>query len=403
MSSRAVAVAAGLAVGAGIFILLRKKAAAAAAAAAAPPMAALLHTCKAACEEMLPFIEAVYATLGKDPTQSVRKEDKSHFSLADGVVQAMLTRLLAGHINGVLGEEDASSIEIGTPPFRAGHVTAPADLEPIIVAVRAKMDALAQALPKHDAYKSLLAVIDPIDGSKEFCTGLGEQCSICIGFADVESGMAVAGLVYRPLCSIKSYALGCKSEGLAESRLRQYEPLAGGEFLATGGGVSGFVTALAEEMGATMRRTGCAGNKALRVLEEANGCYIQDRGLKRWDTCAAQAAIEAHGGCFVQLHPLAAASPDEPPPLVRYQYRKGGVNTDFVPGVINLKKYNVAPGVELPKSKDEPPPKATSPDQLNAYSNALGAVALPKADAASVEAVRAAILRAAARKAPAFD
>ena len=41
-----------------------------------------------ACDEFTPFVEAVYAQLNKDPNASVRKEDKSFFSLADGVVQA---------------------------------------------------------------------------------------------------------------------------------------------------------------------------------------------------------------------------------------------------------------------------------------------------------------------------
>ena len=51
-------------------------------------MEALLNTCKTACDEMTPFIEAVYAQLGNDPNASVLKADASYFSLADGVVQA---------------------------------------------------------------------------------------------------------------------------------------------------------------------------------------------------------------------------------------------------------------------------------------------------------------------------
>ena len=369
-------------------------------AAADGPMAALLRVCKAACEEMRPFLEKAYALLAIAPEGATRKEDKSHFSLADGVVQAMVSRLLHRHVADVLGEEDDKSINIDTPPFYAGECAAPAELESMIVALRERIDALGASLPAHEAYKRLLLVIDPIDGSKEFCTGRGEQCSICIGFADTSTGMAVAGLVYRPLCPQRSYALGCAAEGVAEASLRSYEPLAGGESLATGGGVSGFVSALSEELGYSMRRTGCAGNKALRVLEEACGCYIQDRGVKRWDTCAAQAALEAHGGCLVQLQPLVTAPPDAPPPLVRYHYVKGATNADFIPGVINLKKYNAANAALLDKDQ---PRKAMRAEELHPYANALGMVALPKADEASVEAVRKAVLRAAAREAPAFD
>ena len=49
----------------------------------------LLETCRTACEDVTPLIEAVYAQLGKDGAV-VRKEDMSHFSLADGVVQVCL-------------------------------------------------------------------------------------------------------------------------------------------------------------------------------------------------------------------------------------------------------------------------------------------------------------------------
>jgi hypothetical protein len=51
------------------------------------PVTTLLNTCRTACEEVTPFVEAVYAQLAKDPNAAVRKEDKSFFSLADGVVQ----------------------------------------------------------------------------------------------------------------------------------------------------------------------------------------------------------------------------------------------------------------------------------------------------------------------------
>ena len=54
-------------------------------------MGTLLETCRTACEDVTPFVEAVYAQLGKDGAV-VRKEDMSHFSLADGVVQARLFR-----------------------------------------------------------------------------------------------------------------------------------------------------------------------------------------------------------------------------------------------------------------------------------------------------------------------
>ena len=53
-------------------------------------IATLLATCKTACDDIQPFVEAVYATLGNDASGAVLKADKSMFSLADGIVQARM-------------------------------------------------------------------------------------------------------------------------------------------------------------------------------------------------------------------------------------------------------------------------------------------------------------------------
>ena len=154
-----------------------------------------------------------------------------------------------------MGEEDESSISLdGLPPFRVGQLVAPPELEPLIVRLRDRMDSLSAGLtakPEHKGqYEGLAAFIDPIDGTRsptprtrarararaliptptlpagtrEFCTGAGDQCSICIGLADASSGAAVAGLVYRPLCGQRSWAMGCAREGLAKGVLRSVPP-----------------------------------------------------------------------------------------------------------------------------------------------------------------------------------
>ena len=46
----------------------------------------------------------------------------------------------------------------------------------------------------------------------------------------------------------------------------------------------------------------------LMLLENKGGVYIQDRGLSRWDTCAAQAVIEAYGGSLGILLPCRRGS-----------------------------------------------------------------------------------------------
>ena len=40
--------------------------------------------------------------------------------------------------------------------------------------------------------------------------------------ADRASGACVGGLVYRPLCPSRTWAVGCKAEGLAESSLNAW-------------------------------------------------------------------------------------------------------------------------------------------------------------------------------------
>ena len=73
-----------------------------------------------------------------------------------------------------------------------------------------------------------------------------------------------------------------------------------GAFLTTNGRISPFLVACVDELHYHRVPTGGAGNKVLRLLEadeaaEADtrrppSVYIQDRGVSRWDTCAAQAS-----------------------------------------------------------------------------------------------------------------
>ena len=51
-----------------------------------------------------------------------------------------------------------------------------------------------------------------------------------------------------------------------------------------------------------------AGNKMLMLLEGKGAAYIQDRGVSRWDTCACEAVIDAHGGLLCKLPAIVSAS-----------------------------------------------------------------------------------------------
>ena len=209
------------------------------------------------------------------------------------------------------------------------------------------------------------------------------------------SGEAVGGLIYRPLCAERSWALGCKREGTYRSKLASRPMPSAPAFLCSNGGVSPFLSALQAELGYEAFRAGGAGNKALLLLELSGACYIQDRGVSRWDTCAAEAVIEAHEGLFVRLD----VAIDSDVELVsaagaRYSYRKGETNSVFVPGLSKLTKYNAREGVPLGGT-------ATDVAQVKSYANLCGVFAL--SPAADPKAVRSALKLIASQVAPSYD
>jgi hypothetical protein len=57
---------------------------------------------------------------------------------------------------------------------------------------------------------------------------------------------------------------------------------------------SPFIESLITTLNCERVKSGGAGNKVLMLLEGKGLCYIQDRGVSRWDTCAAQAVLEVY-------------------------------------------------------------------------------------------------------------
>jgi 3'-phosphoadenosine 5'-phosphosulfate (PAPS) 3'-phosphatase len=105
--------------------------------------------------------------------------------------------------------------------------------------VRSDVDNLSQQIDA-SAFQDISVFIDPIDGTREFATGLGEQCSICIGFSNA-IGRPVAGLGYRPIPQPPTWAAGAPAEGWIDSELdRAPEPNTRG-FLTSNGGISKFI------------------------------------------------------------------------------------------------------------------------------------------------------------------
>jgi len=233
----------------------------------------LLPVCLKACSLMQPFIQRIY-TAG---STTRFKEDKSAVTLADIIVQDLLHLLLSPVTVAFIGEESFEEYVIDDP-ILAQEV---AD---------ARLAIQALELPTTLLALNLTAVIDPIDGTAEFSTGKGHESTICIGFAQ---GTPVAGLVFRP--TVGTYAAGCYSEDYFTTNLVRTE-FNHATVLTSNGRISPFI----EGLGLTRIPAGGCGNKILLLLE-GRGIYILDRGVSRWDTCAAQAILEAEGGALCTL------------------------------------------------------------------------------------------------------
>merc|ERR1712000_98504 len=322
----------------------------------------LLVTTVDACDILAQLVKQLYDTLSGDSAKL--KEDKSVFTIADGLVQELLKSHLFGgnKFKAIVGEEDDSNIVVSQRPFKVDDLLIPEKFYASIDQARIQLDSLSTRIDS-TAFKDLTIFIDPIDGTREFYTKLGEQCSFCIVFA--KEGKPFAGVVYRPLTSPPTWAAGCPSESLRMAKLERNAVATRG-VLTSNGSISPFIETLIETLNCKRVKSGGAGNKVLMLLEGKALCYIQDRGVSRWDTCAADAILAAHNGILSKLTSFLKDGS-----LESYEYKKTTVNLDFEPNLVNLTKYNCTQSFE-PKSK------ATSADQLKPYSNVCGLLALPR-------------------------
>jgi 3'(2'), 5'-bisphosphate nucleotidase len=316
------------------------------------------------------------------------KDDKSAFTIADGAVQHLLVDHLfdSKMFRAIVGEEDCAVNLSDGVPFTVDDLIIPEEFVPVVKKARLDIQSLAHEIVDCDLYRSLTIFIDPIDGTREFSTGKGEQCSVCIGFADAE-GKPVAGVVYRPITDQPTWAAGAKSEGyfcfeLDDSATQSATSNAG--LLTSNGSISPFLVSFMEEMGYERIPSGGAGNKMLMLLESKGSAYIQDRGVSRWGTCAAQACIEAQGGVLCKLTSFMQGQQEG------YTYLQSENNLDFEEGVSNLTTYNCRSSVGM--RKGDPPRPATNVMEVKPYSNMCGLFALGRKE--NTESNKQAVLAA---------
>ncbi|KAL7441570.1 hypothetical protein ACHAXH_010003 [Discostella pseudostelligera] len=339
------------------------------------------------------------------------KQDNSAFTIADGLVQRLLVEILYSQISfrDIVGEEedechhDNEATPKGTIAgdeswFRVQGLTIPNDLRPVVESTKASIHTNSD-LQKCLDYQHLTVFIDPIDGTREFSTGKGEQCSVCIGFAN-ENGKAVAGVIYRPLSQPKpTWVTGAKSERFVATN--NDENKRRGSLLTTNGSISPFVESLIKELQMERVKSGGAGNKLMMLLEHSlfdhhadggSALYIQDRGVSRWDTCGAEGVLEAFGGNLMKLTTFRWRG------RTKFDKQQGILHLS---GVATITKYNCGPSTRDVQLNQ----KAHDVNDVKAYSNLCGLVAFGKewnTPEGAIYIVKA-IQRAAKIHPPSFD
>jgi len=359
----------------------------------------VLMVLKRACDSLSPLVKCIYLAQRNSsqyPGIVQQKKDESMFTIADGLVQELLLRRLfkAVHFKAVVAEEDVSC-NISTPPFSVGGLQIPdtSQISENIQKACLQLDTYAKELEaiqnRSGLLRSMTVFLDPIDGTKEFVNQKGECCTICVGFS--LDGKADAGIVYRPLSETTTWAAGCAREGYYSSKLNESsrDELSldqDGIGMVGPRAVSPFLQKLIDKTQARWLPVGGCGHKVLMLLEIPNLWYILDRGLSRWDTCAAQAVLEAagcgrlakltsyHRGVIENQRETKAAGAeevlDQDVAMIMpedYTYKKTKVNLDWNPKAL-LTRFNS-------REKFAQGARANKVEDLNPYANVCGVVA----------------------------
>ena len=335
----------------------------------------ILQVSLKACEYIQPLVLQLYSS--QSNTSSLKK-DNSILTLADGIVQSLfLDVLFKDKFAHKIGEEFDSFVNLDRLPYSVNDIIISSEFNSLIETTKGHIESLSSLISASDCADYIL-FLDPIDGTREFSSGCGEQSTICVGISEASSGVSKAGLIYRPIPSPPTYAMGIPSEAFHQNNLEVIEPAVDG-FLTTNGAISPYLESLCSELQLPRIKAGGAGNKFLHLLEGRASCYIQDRGVSRWDTCGGQAVLEAHNGIFHQLSPIVTRNE-----FVAYSYLPTTSNLDLP----SLSEKDVS-SVE----------KASIPP----YSNLCGLFALRRSEVNRLDAMyRTAVQRAAMTASPKY-
>ena len=254
----------------------------------------------------------------KEVKYKVEGDPRSALTEADVRAQSVVVGSLLktfGPALTIVGEEDDNE---------SARAADPSTLLPLnsgIVSLKSNED--SDSVPISD----VCVIVDPVDGTREFCEGRLHHVQCLIGIA--VNGKAVAGViglpfprgadgfskdfndptassvVYGIVGKESSGTVGCFNDHLRSQRAGRADR-SPSDFVVTTGDSSNSVLKAAREAAFACAsaqestpfhiiRGGC-GNKMLSVAENVADCALNHFGTCIWDTCAPEAILRASGG-----------------------------------------------------------------------------------------------------------
>lgn len=161
--------------------------------------------------------------------------------------------------------------------------------------------------------EDLVVWVDPLDGTAEYTKGFVEHVTVLIGVA--YKNEAIGGIIHQPFFQAKGVAenaeqgrtiWGLRGLGAGGFAIRAPPPLIDGQGPIVTTTRSHFNDLVREALDALqpseILRVGGAGFKVLQLLEGRAHAYVfASPGCKKWDTCAPEAVLEAHGGRLTNM------------------------------------------------------------------------------------------------------
>lgn len=153
--------------------------------------------------------------------------------------------------------------------------------------------------------EDLVVWVDPLDGTSEYTAGFLEHVTVLIGIA--VNDCAVGGVIHQPYFDKGSGVLGRTIWGVKGLGTGGFVPISppDDKFIITT--TRSHSNALVQSALEALKpdeviRVGGAGYKVLQLLEGKAHAYVfASAGCKKWDTCAPEAVLEAHGGVLTDI------------------------------------------------------------------------------------------------------